>query len=381
MDEQYSQRIQSFQQTLKGKADLAFFPISADLHYLTGIQREMPNFGAVRHPGAWIEGLWLAPDQAPILTLTRMTSDFNNPGALDNVFVLGDWDQPQDMVQRVLGQFNLPNPETIALGERTSGETFLQLQKTFPQIKFAAASKWLIPQRMIKDSGELDLMREAGRITEAAFKAVVAALKHGMTELDIILEVDYQLRNQGGYGSSFNTTLYAVGPQHELFFNQPEHTWRRPLNPPVSILFDCGAIHEGYCYDFGRTVYFGTPDEEMLEVHRLVMASQAAGMAALKAGQATAEDADRAARAVIEDAGRGEAFRHRLGHSIGLDVHEAPFLTKGDTRTVQEGMLFTVEPSIIMPYAPSARVEDVVLVGKDGGIPLSTGWQDLIVIE
>ena len=99
------------------------------------------------------------------------------------------------------------------------------------------------------------------------------------------------------------------------------------------------------------------------------------------AGQATAEDADQAARAVIEDAGMGETFRHRLGHGIGLDVHEPPFLTKGDLSVLQEGMLFTAEPSVLVPFSGSARVEDVVLVGKNGGGRLTAGWQELIVVD
>jgi D-alanyl-D-alanine dipeptidase len=111
------------------------------------------------------------------------------------------------------------------------------------------------------------------------------------------------------------------------------------------------------------------------------MESQAAGITAMRAGAATAQDADRAARAVIEQAGMGATFRHRLGHGIGLDVHEPPFLTEGDQSVLQEGMLFTVEPSVLVPFAGSARVEDVVLVGEDGGVPLTSGYQELVVIS
>ena len=377
----YSKRIERFQAALAGQADLAFFPISADLQYLAGVQREMPTFGAVRHPGSWVEGIWITPHAAPLMALTRMTADFNNPGGMNDVLVLGDHDSPEALLKEIIRKLGIEELTTIAFGERTSGETMIQVQQAFPAADFCSASELLIPQRMIKDEAEIAVMREAGRITEAAFTDVLKHLKHGMAEVEVMLEVDYQLKMHGAFGPSFNTTLYAVGPEHELFFNQPEETWRRPLDPPVSILFDFGAIHQGYCYDFGRTVYFGTPDAEMVEVHRLVMASQEAGIAALRAGQARAEEVDDAARNVITAAGMGAAFRHRLGHAIGLDVHEAPFLTKGDRRIVQEGMLFTVEPSIIVPFGSSARVEDVVLVGKDGGIPLTTSFQDLIVIE
>jgi Xaa-Pro aminopeptidase len=111
------------------------------------------------------------------------------------------------------------------------------------------------------------------------------------------------------------------------------------------------------------------------------MDSQAVGIAALRAGEATTTKADSVARKVIEDAGYGEFFRHRLGHGIGMDVHEPPFLTAGDETPLQEGMLFTVEPSITIPEGYSARVEDVVVARPGGGEPLTIGFQTLYVVE
>lgn len=126
---------------------------------------------------------------------------------------------------------------------------------------------------------------------------------------------------------------------------------------------------------------FGEPDEDINQVHTLVMEAQAVGISAMQAGAVTASQVDAAARGVIESAGFGDAFRHRLGHGIGLDVHEPPFLTTTDQTVLEGGMLFTVEPSIMLEHGLSARVEDVVLVGEAGGIPLTTGFQDLIVID
>jgi Xaa-Pro aminopeptidase len=202
-----------------------------------------------------------------------------------------------------------------------------------------------------------------------------------MRELDIVAEIHHQLWRHGSPGSAFAPLLENSGPNHPLVLGQPLEAWQRELQPPVSVLFDFGAIYAGYCYDFGRTVFFGEPPPEAQRVHRLVMQSQAAGIAALKAGAATTSDADTAARRVIDDAGYGDYFLHRLGHGVGLDVHEAPFLTAGDETPLQEGMLFTVEPSIMIENSYSARVEDIVLVGPDGGIPLTHGFQDLYVVD
>ncbi len=379
----YQNRIRAFQERLAGAADLAFFPRSADLQYLTGVPRDVPNFGAVMHPGDWLEGAWLTPTEEPVLALPRMTAEFGGLADAGDVrlHVLQDHDDPVAMVRGFLESFALPERPRVAIGDATHGSTVSALHTLLPAATFVSASALLRPLRAVKSEAEIDVMRRAGAITEAAFAAVLEKLEHGMTELDIVSEVDHQLRRHGSLGPSFTTSLYNSGPHHPLLFGQREATWKRTLTPPVSILFDFGAILDGYCYDFGRTVFFGEPDAAFQQVFELLMASQAAGIAALRAGRATAAEADAAARDVIAAAGYGEAFRHRLGHAIGLDVHEPPFLTAGDDTLLQEGMLFTVEPSITQFESFSARVEDVVLVRPDGGEALTTGFRGLLVVD
>lgn len=379
----HTERIQKLQALLEGQADLAYFPHSADLQYLTGVPRDIPNYGTTIHPGAWLEGVWMTPKHQPVLLLPRMSAEFGGLGSLGGIEirVLGDWDDPAELVRKIVSGFNLPAQPRIAISDHTTGETIVHLQQILPEARFTSATTILRQLRVMKSEEEIAMMRRAGEITEAAFADVLAQLKHGMTELDLISEVDYQMRRHGSLGPSFTTSLYNSGPNHPLLFGQRLQTWPRVLTPPVSILFDFGAVLDGFCYDYGRTVSFGEPPEEFQRVHRLVMESQAAGIAALRAGQATTSQVDAAARKVIEDAGYGEAFRHRLGHGIGMDVHEPPFLTKGDETPLREGMLFTIEPSITQFNSFSARVEDVVVARPGGGEPLTSGYPDLIVID
>ena len=217
-------------------------------------------------------------------------------------------------------------------------------------------------------------------MTEAAFAEVLPKLKFGMTELDAIAEVNYQMQRQGSLGQTFTTSLYNTGPDHPLLMGRRLESWKRPIYPPCSVLFDFGASHEGLCYDYGRTVSFGEPSAEQVKVHRVVMEAQAAGIAALKVGT-TAAEVDATARKVVEDAGYGPNFRHRLGHGIGWDVHEPPFLTKSDHSALREGMMFTVEPSILQDRSFSARVEDVIVARPGGGQKLTNGFQDLLVVD
>ncbi|MDQ7026615.1 MAG: Xaa-Pro peptidase family protein [Anaerolineae bacterium] len=379
----YSNRINQFQELLGAVADIAFFPVSADLEYLTGVPRDTPSFGATMHPGAWLEGAWFNPKHEPILALPRMTAEFGGLERLSGIQmrILGDWDDTASMVQGFLDSFGISGKVHVAIGDKTEGETTSHLHQLLPEATFVSATDILRKMRVIKSDEEIAVMKKAGEITEAAFADVCTKLKHGMTELDIVTEVDYQLRRHGSLGPSFTTSLYNSGPNHPLLFGQREATWSRVLTPPVSILFDFGAIYNGFCYDYGRTVFFGEPDAEFLRIYKLIMDSQAAGIAAMRAGKVTTEEVDAAARQVIIDGGKAEEFRHRLGHGIGMDVHEPPFLTQGNKTVIQEGMLFTVEPSITQFDTFSARVEDVVVVRPQGGEPLTSGFQELQIID
>ena len=285
------------------------------------------------------------------------------------------------MVKGFIRELALPEKPKLAVGSKTHGETVAALQTLLADASFVSASAILQPLRAVKTAEEIGVMKRAGEITEAAFGEVLNKLEHGMLELDVVTEIDYQLRKHGSLGPSFTTSLYNSGPHHPLLFGQRQATWKRSLTPPVSVLFDFGAVLDGYCYDYGRTVFFGEPTNDYKEIFELIMASQGAGVAALQAGKMTTSQADKAARDVLVEAGYGEEFRHRLGHAIGLDVHERPFLTAGDNTTLEEGMLFTVEPSITQFDTFSCRVEDVVVARSNGGEKLTNGYQDLLVVE
>ncbi|WP_372424381.1 M24 family metallopeptidase [Salinarimonas chemoclinalis] len=379
----YLERMEKFAALIAQGADIAFVPIGTDLDYLTGIHRDIPNYGRNLHPGMWLEGAWIVPGRAPILTLPRMTVEFGAAGGIEgyDVRVLGDWDDPAALVKDILAQARLPQRPRIAVSDDTEAESLIELQGLLPDARFVSATRILRRLRTIKSPQEIETLRAAGAITEDAFQAVLGQLRIGMTELDVVAEVDYQMKKRGSLGPSFTTSLYNTGPNHPMLFGRRLQSWPRVLTAPVSVLFDFGAVHDGMCYDFGRTVSFGAPSDEQVKVHRLIMDSQAAGIAALKAGAVTCEEVDRVARAVIEDAGYGAFFRHRLGHGIGWDVHEPPFLTKGDTTVVEEGMIFTIEPSIFQDRNFSARVEDCIVARPNGGEALTTGFQDLIVVE
>ncbi len=225
-------------------------------------------------------------------------------------------------------------------------------------------------------------MRKATAIADQAFAAVLARLKPGITDLDVATEVDYQLQALGAEWTSFPTGIVFSGktdPRDEDSAREVGPPGHQVLAPGMHIAFDFGAVYQGYCSDFGRTVFCGDPDPELRRIHDLIMTDQAAGMAAMKAGQAKGQDVDKAARSLIAEAGYGDFFWHRLGHGIGIDVHEPLFLTASETRTLEAGMTFTVEPGVLSKGI-AVRVEDVVLVTPEGGESLNTTTKELLVI-
>ena len=377
----YTQRIERVQQRMAELGvDILFLPMSANLHYITGIAREEPNYGATQYPGEWLTGAWVPQRGAVVLTLPRMVADFHLGHMQDhNVRVLPDAGDPGALAADVLDSLGIDASPAIAVEDRAWAETLLNLRRLRPQARFSLASAILGPLRRIKSPEEIAIMRRAGEITETAYAAVRAQLRHGMTNLDLISEVNYQLRKHGAKTHSFVTAFYNMGADYPFDFTNRDEVLLTPLEPPVSVSFDFGAVYDGYCYDYGRSVFFGAPDAEYRRCYDLVMAAQSAGIAALHAGN-TCEQADADARSVITEAGYGADFRHRLGHGIGMDVHEPPFLTTGDDTVLAPGMCFTAEPSIFIPRRLGARVEDVVVVGVDGGEPLTNSFQELHVV-
>jgi len=379
----YQARLTRLQHAMHdAQVELLFLPISADLQYLTGIPRDMPNYGLTVYNGRWLEGALLDQTGKLLIILPRMTAEFHLEGLVSgDVRIIADQDDPLVVARDVLTGFPLSAALRIAIGGTASAETAVMLQTLIPTARFTNASDLLRPLRRIKSAEEIAVMRAAGVITEAAFADVIAQLKHGMTEYEIDAEVDLQLRRHGALGPSFVTTMYNSGPQHQLGLGLANTVRGVPLVAPVALLFDFGAAYQGYCYDFGRTVFFGEPEAEMQRIFNTIMSAQSAGIQAMCAGEITCEAVDHAARVVVESAGYGAYFRHRLGHGIGMDVHEAPFLIAGDKTTIEAGMTFTIEPSILVPGGFAARVEDIVLAGDAGGEPLTHGFQSLTVID
>ncbi len=360
--------------------ELMFLPWSANQEWALGIERPIPGFTYTTYPGGWLNGAFISRSHGPILTVPRMVADFDM-GAIPglDMRVLPDRGDPADMVRGVLRDIGFTGGK-VAIEDRAWASFVVNFQKLAPNAELVLASTVMQPLRRVKDEEEIALMRKAGDIVDQTMAEVLKHVRPGITELELLTEVEYQMARLGSEAPSFPTALYIINPNYDKSGFSTKGRVDRPIEPGTAIPFDFGAVYHGYCSDFGRTVWVGEAPAEYLRTFELIMQSQAAGIAAMKSGQITAADLDAVARRVIDDAGYGAGFRHRLGHGIGMDVHEPPFLNKGDDSVLLNGMCFTIEPSIILDNRWMVRVEDVVVVRDNGGEPLSHYPKDPMVV-
>lgn len=355
--------------------DAVWLPIGADLEYLTGMPRRVPTFGEVNYAHGWVAGAFLAPGREPAFLLPRNYVEFDLPeGVPGEVVKVDELDDGGALFARTAA--SLPPVETLAVGARTWASATMKLLDELGSPRLADATKLLNRLRRIKSPEELTLMRRVCRIADRAMDETSGRIEAGVTELDLAEEVNFHLLRLGSRTWSFDTAVWQMGPGDDRDANV--RLSQQEVRGGTGVSFDFGAVVQGYCSDFGRTVRVGDPDEEYRRAYDTVMAAQQAGIDAVRPG-VPASEVHRATRAVIEAAGYGDWFRHRTGHCIGLDVHEEPFISPEDHTPLEAGMTFTIEPSIFWPGRVGVRVEDIILCTEDGGVKLNEHPTTLVV--
>jgi len=239
--------------------------------------------------------------------------------------------------------------------------THAELRKCVQPVKLAATSGLILDQRILKDAGEVEATRRAIRVAEEAFTELLAWIRPGVTEREIAARLEYEMANRGASGPSF-PTIVACGSNSSLPHYEPGD---RRTEPGVPILIDWGARVDWYCSDLTRMVWVGTVPPRFREIYGIALEAHDRAIAAIRPGL-RAKEIDKVARDHITKAGYGAQFNHSLGHGLGLDIHEAPWVRKIGEEVLKPGMLFTVEPGIYLPGEGGVRVEDDVLVTEDG---------------
>jgi len=330
------------------------------LLYLTGL-----NFHLMERPTTLI----VVPERDPGLVIPELELGKLDTARLKIVsFPFGDnprlWDEA---FAQAAAAYSLDGKK---IGVEPNRLRFLELsylQKAAPLAEFISAQSVLGRLRLHKDTEEIQSMRKAAEIAQAALDATLPMVKVGMTEREITAELSVNLLRCGSESELPFPPIVASGPNTANPHAVPSN---RRLQAGDLLLFDWGASYQGYFSDITRTFAIGHLSEELAKVYQAVKDANTAGKAAGKPG-VRAGDVDHAARGVIQRAGYGLNFTHRTGHGLGMESHEEPYMFAENDLILQEGMVFTVEPGIYLPGVGGVRIEDDILITPEGHTSLT----------
>jgi Xaa-Pro dipeptidase len=310
--------------------------------------------------------LVLPVDGAPVLVAPSFEVERVRIGSRIDAPVRG-WEEQADpfaYVRDAIGDATKTNQATIVVEPKTDYWTAMAIARALPNAKLVDGSAVFEQLRLVKSPEEIVRMRRAIEITEDAVASTFDRLEPGMRDRDVAKIVAEEHGKRGIDGGG----LVQFGAQSALPHGGTIGT---KLAPQTVVLIDAGGEFQGYTSDITRTRWFGdAPLPRFREVYNLVHAAQDAAMARVRPG-VPAQEIDRAARAVISKGGYGQYFTHRLGHGMGMDGHEPTWMVEGNTKLLEPGYVFSVEPGIYMPGIWGVRIEDDYMCTPNGGELLS----------
>jgi len=292
-------------------------------------------------------------------------------GALD----IRRWRDDEDPVSVLRGAISPVSVSAAGVSDQMWSIFLLRLQETYRAASWFSAGPVLRELRMIKDADELAVMREASRRTDGVWETFVQEPVAGQTERQAAARLTALLAEQG-MPPSF-PTIVASGPNSASPHHEPGE---RVIEAGDALVCDFGGLLEGYCSDITRTAHVGPPGDEFRSVYAIVQRAQETAFRAIRPG-VRCEAVDEAARWVIEAAHYGPNFIHRTGHGLGIDIHEEPYIVRGNRQQLKPGMVFSDEPGIYLPGKFGVRIEDIVVVTDDGAERLNQCSRDLTVMS
>jgi Xaa-Pro aminopeptidase len=295
--------------------------------------------------------------------------------ALGSQLDLAPWTEVEDPVELVASLIpDRGRGAIVAVGGQLHSHFTLRLQSAMPEGKYVTGNVVMEPVRMHKSATEIELLRAASAAADAAWEELITMPLVGITEKELLADIHRLLLEKGH--DSVDGGIVGIGPNGA----SPHHSAsNRRAEVGDAVVVDFGGIHRGYRSDITRTFHIGPPSAEFSHVYEIVRDANQMAFEAARQG-VSAESVDRVAREHIASAGYSGAFSHRLGHGIGLDEHEPPYLVAGDQTPLEEGMVFSIEPGIYLSGRFGVRIEDIVVMRSGRAERLNKSNHDLEVI-
>lgn len=363
-------RMESLMNWLKSENhDLAFISSPANVFYLTNFQCD---------PHERLLGMAIFPEEEPFLVCPQMeVSRAQDAGWIGEIIGYGDADDPWRNIKQAMERRGKSGSHSVAIekSELPYGRSE-KLQELFPSVTFADAEERLQELRMIKDEHELGILREAAQLADFGVEVGAGAIAEGKTEMEVLAEVEYELKKKGISEMAFST-MVLTGANAARPHGNPG---TRKVQSGDFVLFDLGVVVDGYCSDITRTVAFRDVNDKQNQIYNVVLNAQQAALAASRPG-ARIGDIDQTARDVITAAGYGEYFPHRIGHGLGIGAHEYPSMSSDNDSVLKPGMVYTIEPGIYVPEVAGVRIEDDVVVTENGCETLTQYPKELQIVK
>jgi len=310
----------------------------------------------------------ITSDKALFITDFRYTEQAAEQAAAFEII-----EHKQGMIQEIANQIDKLGVKRLAFEKNyTTYSQFETYQNQFSQ-ELIPVEGIVEALRMIKTPDELEIMKKAAKIADDAFAHIQSFIEPGVKEIDISNELEFFMRRQGATSSSFDT-IVASGLRSALPHGVASD---KKIEEGELVTLDFGALYEGYCSDITRTVAVGEISAALREIYDIVLEANLRGVKGTKAGM-SGKEADALTRDYITEKGYGERFGHSTGHAVGMEVHESPGLSTRSEAILEPGMVVTVEPGIYVPGVGGCRIEDDIVITKDGNERLTFAPKELI---
>jgi len=348
--------------------DLCFVQSKENVFYFTQFYTD---------PHERLMGIFLFKEQDPFLVCPNMeVNQAKSAGWSYEVIGYSDHENPWELIDHELKQRQVYVQRLAIEKDVTPYSRAEVLLKITDHPEIISAEDKLNHLRVIKDDHEIQIMREAAKLADFGVQIGIDALQTGVTEMEVLATIEYELKKKGVREMSFSTMVLFGEKSGDPHGNPGLRT----LKEGDFVLFDLGVVLDGYCSDITRTVVYKKATDQQKQIYDTVLQAQMAALEASKTGTRIG-DLDTLARNIIKDAGYGEFFPHRLGHGLGINVHEYPSMSFTNDECLAEGMVYTIEPGIYIPSIGGVRIEDDVVITQDGYETLTKFPKEFLIIK